>query len=86
MIVSQSEMTVGELIEALQQQPLDAPVRFLYDGFCLAEIRAVWTSNDGETIINDGDVVSDYGARPVNAPSKADAPYWKPVPNLDDLI
>jgi hypothetical protein len=70
-------MTVRELIERLKVMPLDADVAHLWDGEPRTNIEHVWLSRAGDVVTADnGMVVYSTEARPEDAPTADEGPYW----------
>lgn len=71
-----------ELIEILQQLPLDAECAILYDGACRLDVNVVYLARGTHIVITDLREVVYYDTdRPVFAPSQNINPYW----NTDEL-
>lgn len=71
-------MKAEQLIEALKDMPQDAEVWHLWDGEARTMIEHVWLSKDGKVITADsGEVCYSTDARPIDAPTALQSPYWK---------
>ena len=78
-------MKVIELIEKLKEMPPLCPVLFIYDGEPRGIPGNVYLSKDSRVMLADFDenVYSD-NARPVDAPTKTEMPYWKTPSDPED--
>jgi hypothetical protein len=70
-------MKVSELIERLQEMPLDAEVLHLWDGGLRTAIEHVWLTRTGVVGTGDHDQVCyDTDGRPLEAPTQEQDRYW----------
>ena len=71
-------MKVSDLITRLQQLLPDADVVCLWDGEPRSEVEHAYLARDGYVVLADFDEVCySTGARPADAPTEEENPYWK---------
>ncbi|MCP3681815.1 MAG: hypothetical protein GY861_03920 [bacterium] len=71
-------MIVKELIEKLKEIDSEAEVYCLWDGALRSTIDHAYIGKTGACVLADeGEVAYDEAARPVDAPSVIDNPYWQ---------
>ena len=77
-------MKVKELMAKLAAMPEDAEVRSIWDGAARSKVSAVYLARSGTVMLAEaGDVVYGTEARPLDAPSREQDPYWEIPETLD---